>query len=97
MKSMTNSVDEGITSMIVILRGRGRLTLYSYILLKDDDTGHLNLSNFFGEALLNSPHGCLTPAGKVTNLLAFLFSLKMAQRSEAKSAKRGFASKYFEF
>ena len=35
----------------------------------------------------------LTPAGKVTNLLSSFFSLEMAERSEAKSAKRSFASK----
>jgi hypothetical protein len=35
----------------------------------------------------------LTPSGKATNLLSSLFSLKMAERSEDKSAKRRFASK----
>ena len=35
----------------------------------------------------------LTPAGKVTNFLSSLFKLKMAERSEAKSAERSFASK----
>ena len=35
----------------------------------------------------------LTRAGKMTNKLAALFSLKMAERSEAKSAKRSFPSK----
>ena len=35
----------------------------------------------------------LTLAGKVTNKLPTYISLKMAERSEAKSAKRKFASK----
>ncbi len=35
----------------------------------------------------------LTPAGKVTNKLSTCISPKMAERSEAKSAKRSFASK----
>ena len=35
----------------------------------------------------------LTPTGKVTNKLVALFSLKMAERSEAESVKRSFASK----
>ena len=35
----------------------------------------------------------LTPADKVTNKLVASFSLKMAERSEAKSAKRSDASK----
>jgi len=39
----------------------------------------------------------LTLAGKVTNLLSASVSLKMAERSEAKSAKRSFASKYLKF
>ena len=33
MKSMTNLVEEGITSMIVIQRGRGRITLYYYFII----------------------------------------------------------------
>ena len=38
----------------------------------------------------------LTPAGKVTSLLVALFLLKVTERSEDKSAKRSFASKYLE-
>jgi len=36
-------------------------------------------------------------AGKMTKLLSFLFWLKMDERTEAKSAKRIFASECFEF
>jgi hypothetical protein len=41
----------------------------------------------------------LTLVGKVTNLLLTLISLKMAERSDAKRAKRSFASniKYLNF
>ena len=39
----------------------------------------------------------LTPAGKVTNKLSNWISLKLAERSEATSAKRSFASKHFKF
>ena len=39
----------------------------------------------------------LTLAGKVTNLLSIIIFLKMAERSEAKSAKRSFASKNLKF
>jgi len=35
--------------------------------------------------------GCVTPAGKVNNILVASFLLEMAERSEAKSAKRRFA------
>jgi hypothetical protein len=38
-------------------------------------------------------NGKLTLAGKVTNKLSTSVSLKMAERSEAKSAKRSFSSK----
>ena len=47
--------------------------------------------------VLESSDNLLTPAGKLTNAFSSLFSLIMAERSEAKSAKRSFASKYFEF
>jgi hypothetical protein len=39
----------------------------------------------------------LTPVGEITNSLSALISLKMAERSVAKSAKRSFASKYLNF
>ena len=39
----------------------------------------------------------LTSAGKVTNKLSNLISLKVAERSETKSAKRSFSSKYLQF
>ena len=45
----------------------------------------------------SSLRDALTPMGKVTNYLSNLISLKTAERSEAKSAKRSFASKYLEF
>ena len=39
----------------------------------------------------------LTHVGKVTNYLSTSICLKMAERSEAKCAKRSFASKYLKF
>ena len=41
--------------------------------------------------------GRLTLAGSVTNLLSTEISLKMPERSEAKSLKRSFASNYLKF
>ena len=71
------------------------------------DTGKVEVkghSAFGGGRILNSMKSkivwnklfitskCLTDAGKVTNKLATKTSFKMAERSEAKSAKRSFAS-----
>ena len=61
-----------------------------------DNPGHVcqNLSRLTFNLICYFAHGKgLTPAGKVTNKLVASFSLKMAERSEAKSAKRSFASK----
>jgi hypothetical protein len=48
--------------------------------------------DFFSFYLLKK-HNKLTLAGKVTKKSSALISLKMAERTKAKSAKRSFASK----
>jgi len=53
--------------------------------------------NSFPESFFNRIKIKLTLAGKVTNSLSTSIFLKMAERSEAKSAKRSFATKYLDF
>ena len=43
----------------------------------------------------NNFYGFLIFAGELTNKYSYLISLKLAERSEAKNAKRNFASIFF--
>ena len=49
------------------------------------------------EEVLGISERGLTLADKMANFLSTLISLKMAEPSEVKNAKRSFATKYFEF
>ena len=57
----------------------------------------VRLKYVLGARFSEIANNLLTLAGKVSNHFSTLISLTIAERSEAKSVKRSFASKYLKF
>ena len=89
-----------ISALMIILNDVKQVVLQKkelmFILVEKFLTKNIKFQPKYSSSSLINRKG-LTPAGKVTSKLSTSFSLKLTQRSEAKSAKRSFASKYLKF